>query len=103
MANVEKLPYNGYKFPCSPMQDDYAVLYRGGLGYNSNILWIDSSDASKIQSVIENIDTVKKLPWFEFVTKAEFPKPNENLQISSSIYATGDLTKEGKAIYYLYI
>ena len=103
LANVEKLPYNGYKFPCSPMQDDYAVLYRGGLGYNSNILWIDSSDASKIQSVIENIDTVKKLPWFEFVTKAEFPKPNENLQISSSIYATGDLTKEGKAIYYLYI
>lgn len=103
LANVEKLLYNGYKFPCSPMQDDYVVLYRGGLGYNSNILWIDSSDSKKIQTILENIHVVKKIPWFEYVTKAEFPKPNENLQIDSSIYATGDLTEEGRAIYYLYL
>ena len=80
--NIEKyLTENQTKFRYIPngvrmeltANNKFIDLYKGGLGYDSSILWVNSENPDDIMNVMINLDKIKTFPHFIKINKLQYP------------------------------
>ena len=74
--------YDGFRMVYDDNEESTVDLYLGDLGYNKDILWVDSTDENKIQTAIDRIDKIKSINKFKSVKyiQCEQQKQFENLK-----------------------
>ena len=90
IPEFKKIPY-GVNMQYS--KNSSVNLYNG---YSDEILWIDSSNSSDIERVLEEIDRIKTITQFKNIKKIQCPKPSNNI---SNFGAIGHYTENGIQIY----
>jgi len=89
----------GYRLPHISPEKGYVDLYLGDCGKDSAILWIDTTDADKINYVSENIDIVKEKSWFKNIKKMQYPRPDNMKELRLNSRFVSKYTAEGIPIY----
>lgn len=105
LSNIQKLPNtDGYRFKYLPFEQNFVDLYLGDFSYSSNILWVDSQNIDAIHAVINNFDTIKKIPKFKNINSIKFPRPNNIKGLDNNkLRCTGNITMDGKVIYEYFV
>lgn len=105
LSNIQKLKdTDGYRFKYLPYEQNFVDLYLGDFSYSSNILWVDSQNIDAIHAVINNFDTIKKIPKFKNIHSIKFPKPDNIKELDNNkLRCTGNITMDGKVIYEYFV
>ena len=105
LSNIQKLKdTDGYRFKYLPYEQNFVDLYLGDFSYSSNILWVDSQNIDAIHAVINNFDTIKKIPKFKNINSIKFPRPDNIKELDNNkLRCTGNITMDGKVIYEYFV
>lgn len=105
LSNIQKIKdSDGYRFKYVPFEQNFVDLYLGDFSYSSNILWVDSQNIDAIHAVINNFDTIKKIPKFKNINSIKFPRPDNIKELDNNkLRCTGNITMDGKVIYEYFV
>lgn len=85
--------YDGYRINYEDAGE--TDIYLGDYGRAKDILWIDTDNTKKIQSVLKDLDRIKKKEKFSTVKKVRCPMPDSPIE---GFKQTTQKTKEGTPI-----
>lgn len=90
--------HDGLRMVTNDSKEDIVDLYLGNFGYNKKVLWVDSTNPQKIQSVIDRIDKIKKTDKFKNIKYIQCKQP-DSLENLVDFYPLKTCSTDFKRIY----